>query len=220
MQALACVGIYEGKKVTLSGGRVSFHCQRFANFLQAQGSEAASGLWSWKLVLQRWDLKSSQSVLLCPCSWKTVYVSKCVYMRHRTFNVQGQEQTIPKTEPVNLRKVLNKAQVAKGMCSILAYESAHMLCEFCKTFQQMPFKTFTQRKQTMSPRRNWYDWAFCCSAPARCDFSPLVAAHAAPQHRLLLSHLKAQTQSLLRFWCELLQRTTFRRKIWLYDDVW
>lgn len=44
MQALACFGIYEGKKVTLSGGRVSIHCQRFANSLQAQGSEAASGL--------------------------------------------------------------------------------------------------------------------------------------------------------------------------------
>ena len=43
MYALDCFVIYEGKKVTLSRGRTSFHCQFFANFLQAQVSEAVSG---------------------------------------------------------------------------------------------------------------------------------------------------------------------------------
>lgn len=33
----------EGNKFTASWGRSSFHCQCFANFLQAQGSEAVSG---------------------------------------------------------------------------------------------------------------------------------------------------------------------------------
>lgn len=69
-----------------------------------------------------------------------------------------------------------------------------MLCEFCKTFQQMPFKTFTQRKQTMSPRRSCYNPAFCCSASAQHSSSPVSELSLLPQHCLLLSPLKAQTQ--------------------------
>lgn len=143
------------------------------------------------------DLKSSCHILLCSSCWKTL--SKCVYMRHKTFHVQGWEQMIPKTKKNHKcieGKVLNKAQVAKGMCCRFAFESAHMLCEFCKTFQQMPFKTFTQRKQTMSPRRSCYNPAFCCSASAQQSCSPLSKLPLLPQPCLLLSPLKAQTQSL------------------------
>lgn len=41
MHALDYFVIYKGKKVTISW-KASFHCQCFANFLQAQGSEAVS----------------------------------------------------------------------------------------------------------------------------------------------------------------------------------
>lgn len=108
----------------------------------------------------------------------------------------GADDTQNKKKKCIEGKVLNKAQVAKGMCCRFAFESAHMLCEFCKTFQQMPFKTFTQRKQTMSPRRSCYNPAFCCSASAQQSSSPLSKLPLLPQPCLLLSPLKAQTQSL------------------------
>lgn len=67
------------------------------------------------------------------------------------------------------------------MCCRFAFESAHMLCEFCKTFQQMPFKTFTQGKQTMSPRRSCSKPAFCCSAAAQQSSSPMSEPCLLPQ---------------------------------------
>lgn len=77
-------------------------------------------------------------------------------------------------------KVLNKAQVAKTMCSIFAYEPAHMLCEFLNIFQQMPFKTFTRGKQTMSPRRSWYIQSLLLLSFSSSQPQPSVTARAAP----------------------------------------
>lgn len=183
---------------------------------------ASTGLRSSLRIFKACVVETRPEVCEVSCSvlilWRQ-FLSKSVYMWNRNFYVWGQEQMITKTKKKKKKKkwiygkVLNKAQVAKRMCSIFAYESAHMLCEFCKTFQQMPFKTFTQRNQTMSPRRSWYNQAFCCSASAQPSFSPLSKHTLLPQHCLLLSHLKAQTQSILWFGCKPLQRDTFLKKI-------
>lgn len=164
-------------------------------------------------MLWRLDLMSSWSVLLFPCSWERVSVSKCVYMRFRTFHVQGHEQLIPKTTKVNLWQSFKQSSSGKRDLLRICM-SLHICCvNFARHFNRCLLKH--SPRESKQCHLGEADTTKPSAAQLQLSVASVLcqSTHCFPS-TAFCSAIWRLRHSLLHFWCKLLQRTTFLRKIW------